>query len=68
MTGEEDEDTIFKTKCKLYRIHDGQWKERGQGDMKLLRHKTHKKIRLIMRQEKTHKIVANHYSIISDSS
>ena len=61
VTGEEEEETIFKCKCKLYRIHDNQWKERGNGELKLLRHKQHKKIRLLMRQDKTLKIVANHY-------
>ena len=38
-----------------------EWKERGIGDMKLLRHKTDKKIRYILRQDKTLKIVANFY-------
>ena len=58
-TGEEDEDLIFKGRAKLYRFRDSEWKERGTGDMKLLRHKTNKKIRFILRQDKTLKIVAN---------
>ena len=58
-TGEEDEDMIFKGRGKLYRFREGEWKERGTGDMKLLRHKTDKKIRFILRQDKTLKIVAN---------
>ena len=58
-TGEEDEDLIFKGRCKLYRFRDKEWKERGTGDMKLLRHKTEKRIRFILRQDKTLKIVAN---------
>ena len=58
-TGEEDEDLIFKSRAKLYRFRDGEWKERGTGDLKLLRHKTDKKIRCILRQDKTLKIVAN---------
>ena len=58
-TGEEDEDLIFKSRGKLYRFRDGEWKERGTGDLKLLRHKTEKKIRFILRQDKTLKIVAN---------
>ena len=58
-TGEEDEDLIFKGRARLYRFRDGEWKERGTGDMKLLRHKTEKKIRYILRQDKTLKIVAN---------
>ena len=58
-TGEEDEDLIFKSRGKLFRFRDGEWKERGTGDLKLLRHKTNKKIRFILRQDKTLKIVAN---------
>ena len=58
-TGEEDEDLIFKSRGKLYRFRDGEWKERGTGDLKLLRHKKEKKIRFILRQDKTLKIVAN---------
>ena len=58
-TGEEDEDLIFKSRGKLYRFRDGEWKERGTGDLKLLRHKKGKKIRFILRQDKTLKIVAN---------
>ena len=64
LTGEEDEDLIFKIRAKLYRFRDGEWKERGTGDLKLLRHKKDKKIRCILRQDKTLKIVANF--IISD--
>ena len=37
-------------------------KERGTGNFKLLRHKETKKIRAIMRQEKTLKPVANFLS------
>jgi hypothetical protein len=58
-TGEEDEDLIFKGRGRLYRFREGEWKERGTGDMKLLRHKTEKRIRFILRQDKTLKIVAN---------
>jgi len=61
ITGEEDEDLIFKTKAKLYRFRDSQWKERGTGDLKFLRDKKSRQIRLLMRQDKTLKIVANHY-------
>ena len=61
VTGEEDEDLIFKMKAKLFRFRDGQWKERGTGDMKFLRDKKTRQIRLLMRQDKTLKIVANHY-------
>ncbi|KAJ8769790.1 hypothetical protein K2173_007650 [Erythroxylum novogranatense] len=61
-TGEEDEDPILDLKAKLYRFDkDGnQWKERGAGSVKLLKHKQSSKVRLVMRQSKTLKICANH--------
>ena len=42
-----------------------EWKEKGTGDLKLLKHKETCKIRLLMRRDKTLKICANHY-ITSD--
>lgn len=60
VTGEEEEIVEWTHRSKLYRWNDGQWKERGIGDSKLLRDKDGK-IRFLLRQEKTHKIVANHY-------
>ncbi|XP_061370714.1 ran-binding protein 1 homolog b-like [Gastrolobium bilobum] len=61
-TGEEDEDPILDLKAKLYRFDkDGnQWKERGAGTVKFLKHKVNGKVRLVMRQSKTLKICANH--------
>ncbi|EEF31887.1 ran binding protein, putative [Ricinus communis] len=40
-TGEEDEDSILDLKAKLYRFdkEGNQWKERGVGNVKLLKHK-----------------------------
>lgn len=51
-----------RSKCKLYRFDadSNEWKERGIGQVRLLQHKANKKIRLLMRQEKTLKIRANH--------
>ena len=50
------------SKTKLYRFDQdsGEWKERGIGMAKLLQHKENKKVRMLMRQEKTLKIRANH--------
>ncbi|OIW01427.1 hypothetical protein TanjilG_25723 [Lupinus angustifolius] len=61
-TGEEEEDPILDLKAKLYRFDkDGnQWKERGAGTVKFLKHKVTGKVRLLMRQSKTLKICANH--------
>jgi len=50
-TGEEDEDSLFSERCKLFRWDDGQWKERGLGQMKLLKHKSTGSARLVMRRE-----------------
>lgn len=61
MTGEEQEECIFRLRAKLYRLRDDQWKERGTGNAKLLRNKATKKIRFVMRQEKTLKPVANFF-------
>ena len=70
-TGEEEEDCVYTQRSKLYRWvanesddgPAGEWKERGTGDARLLKHKTTGKVRLLMRQEKTGKIVANHYIV-----
>lgn len=61
-TGEEDEECQVDLKCKLYRFdtNNNEWKERGIGQVKLLKHKANERIRLLMRQEKTLKIRANH--------
>eukprot|EP00271_Cylindrocystis_brebissonii_P013369 TRINITY_DN33141_c0_g1_i1.p1 TRINITY_DN33141_c0_g1~~TRINITY_DN33141_c0_g1_i1.p1 ORF type:complete len:210 (+),score=97.03 TRINITY_DN33141_c0_g1_i1:306-935(+) len=58
-SGEEDEETLFDIKAKLYRF-DKEWKERGVGQVKLQEHKETKKVRLLMRQQRTLKICANH--------
>ncbi|GLT43221.1 hypothetical protein SLA2020_171880 [Shorea laevis] len=62
-TGEGDEVPILDMKSKLYRYDkDGkEWKERGAGTVKLLKHIETSKVRLVMRQSKTFKICANHY-------
>ncbi|KAL6556691.1 Ran-binding protein 1 c [Orobanche gracilis] len=62
-TGEENEDVLLDLKAKLYRFdkEGNQWKERGVGTVKLLKHKETGKIRLVMRQSKTLKICANHF-------
>eukprot|EP01018_Ginkgo_biloba_P010711 Gb_12128 [translate_table: standard] len=66
-TGEENEDVLLDMKAKLYRFDkDGnQWKERGLGTVKLLKHEETGKVRLVMRQLKTLKICANHLVVAS---
>ena len=60
-SGEEDEEELFSEHAKLYRFADKQWKDRGRGHIKILRHKMTGKIRLLMRREKILKICCNHY-------
>eukprot|EP00742_Colponemidia_sp_Colp-10_P000501 GILJ01000547.1.p1 GENE.GILJ01000547.1~~GILJ01000547.1.p1 ORF type:complete len:249 (-),score=61.69 GILJ01000547.1:62-760(-) len=65
-TGEENEEVVYKDRSKLFRwdATEKAWKERGTGDIRLLKNRETKKVRVLMRQEKTLKIVANH--VVSD--
>ncbi|KAK8724661.1 hypothetical protein OTU49_011195 [Cherax quadricarinatus] len=64
-TNEEEEEEMTKLRCKLFRYHTvespAEWKERGTGDVKILKNGSKKTVRLLMRQDKTLKIRANHY-------
>lgn len=66
LADDEEEEEMVRLRCKLFRYHTAEsppeWKERGTGDIKILRNKTKKaQVRLLMRQDKTLKIRANHY-------
>ena len=63
------QDVLFKQSSKLFIYGESlldqgtgnkQWRERGVGEMKILQHKENKKCRVLMRQEKTMKIICNH--------
>lgn len=63
------QEVLFKKRSKLFIYGETlldkgtgnkQWRERGVGEMKILKHKEHKKSRLLMRQEKTMKVICNH--------
>ncbi|KAL6894711.1 hypothetical protein GGI43DRAFT_412029, partial [Trichoderma evansii] len=75
-TNEESEEQLFKMRAKLFKFvkavkkegedapaSSGEWKERGTGDVRLLKHKENDKVRLVMRREKTLKVCANHYIV-----
>lgn len=49
-------------RAKAFRFdkEGNEWKERGTGELKMLQHKATKKIRVVMRRDKTLKICANH--------
>ena len=55
----------FFRRAKLFRLDSEaeppEWKERGMGDVKILKHKKNNTCRVLMRRDKTHKICANHY-------
>ncbi|EAZ62747.1 GTPase-activating protein [Scheffersomyces stipitis CBS 6054] len=61
-TNEEDEEVLYKVRAKLFRFHGDtkEWKERGTGDVKFLKHKESGRVRILMRRDKTLKICANH--------
>jgi len=67
--GEEEEEALCSHRSKLFIFGETMldagtgkktWRERGIGEAKILRHKEHQRLRLLMRQEKTMKIIANH--------
>lgn len=62
-TGEEDEEVLSSFRSKLFRFSKEltEWKERGTGEIRILKHNETNKIRLLMRREKTLKICLNHY-------
>ncbi|KAL7881174.1 hypothetical protein AOLI_G00080220 [Acnodon oligacanthus] len=62
-TGEEEEEEMFCNRAKLFRFEaeTKEWKERGIGSIKILKHKTSGKFRVLMRREQVLKICANHY-------
>nr|XP_014351246.1 PREDICTED: E3 SUMO-protein ligase RanBP2 [Latimeria chalumnae] len=62
-TGEEDEKELYCNRAKLYRFdaESKEWKERGIGNVKILRHPVTGKTRLLMRRDQVLKICANHY-------
>ncbi|XP_034946598.1 ranBP2-like and GRIP domain-containing protein 3 [Chelonus insularis] len=62
-TGEEDETVLYQHRAKLFRYDPNtkEWKERGLGDIKLLKHQETSKLRLVMRREQTLKLCLNHF-------
>ncbi|KAL9981798.1 hypothetical protein ACROYT_G010550 [Oculina patagonica] len=62
---EENEEALLKLRAKLYRFEtsgeSNEWKERGVGEVKILKHGDKGTHRILMRRDKTFKICANHY-------
>jgi len=68
-SGEEEEEIIYCQRGKLFiygetllDVGSGnkQWNERGIGDIRILKHREHNGMRVLMRQEKTMKVIVNH--------
>nr|XP_023030195.1 E3 SUMO-protein ligase RanBP2 [Leptinotarsa decemlineata] len=59
-TGEEEEEVLYCHRAKLFRFVSGEWKERGLGDIKILKRKDSGKLRVVMRREQVLKICLNH--------
>ncbi|MES1914753.1 MAG: hypothetical protein MHM6MM_006792 [Cercozoa sp. M6MM] len=63
--GESNDVELFSERSKLYRLFQGEdesqeWKERGIGLLRLLQNKDNGRVRMILRQEKTGKIMLSH--------
>lgn len=50
---------LFCERAKLYRKAGGEFKERGVGDIKILKQKDAEKYRCLMRRDVVHKLCAN---------
>lgn len=50
---------LFESRAKLFRFTNGEFKERGIGDFKILKDKAKDEYRCLMRREVIHKICAN---------
>jgi len=64
VTLEEQEEETLRLRAKIFRydleVEPPEWKERGTGDVKILRHKINGTYRILMRRDKTLKVCANH--------
>ncbi|KAL1491802.1 hypothetical protein ABEB36_012345 [Hypothenemus hampei] len=60
-TGEENEETLYQHRAKLYRFVAGEWKERGLGDVKIQKDTATGKLRVLMRRDQVFKICLNHW-------
>ena len=68
-SGEEEEEVVYVQRGKLFLYGETlldvgsgnkQWKKRGIGDIRILKHREHQRMRVLMRQEKTMKVIVNH--------
>ena len=58
---DDNAEVLFCRRTKLYRYDEHRkWKERGRGELKILRHGETGKVKLLMRRDQTLKICCNH--------
>nr|XP_055234211.1 ranBP2-like and GRIP domain-containing protein 3 [Gorilla gorilla gorilla] len=63
VTGEEDGKVLYSQGVKLFRFDAeiSQWKERGLGNLKILKNEVNGKPRMLMRRDQVLKVCANHW-------
>lgn len=60
-TGEEADTPLATFRVKTYRFRNGEWKERGVGEAKFLKAHGTEKVRFLARNDKTLRVICNHY-------
>ncbi|KAK2877187.1 hypothetical protein FQN49_001362 [Arthroderma sp. PD_2] len=59
--GEEDEDAIFECRSRAYQLTDGNWQVKGVGILRILKHRTNNKSRILLRADPSGSIVLNNH-------
>ena len=52
-SGDDQFEILYTGECKAYRFYENEWKERGFGEFRILKHKIDKYILFVLRQAKT---------------
>ncbi|XP_070173906.1 E3 SUMO-protein ligase RanBP2-like isoform X2 [Littorina saxatilis] len=58
-TGDEDWSPLFSQRGKVFAFDNNQWKERGIGEMKIMKHNSQMLFRVLMRREQVLKVACN---------
>jgi nucleoporin NUP2 len=62
--GEEDEESEHEVRCKVWNLSDGKWNDLGIGMLRIKKHKTSGKNRILVRNEGNGKVTVN-FNLIS---
>lgn len=62
--GEEEESSLHEVRCKIWNLSDGKWNDLGIGSLKIKKHKTTSKQRVLVRNEGNGKVTVN-FNIMS---